>query len=1112
MPALAAPIAWVEPSLTRVGPEAPAGSRTSIDLYAARGESESFQIIVRAPSGGLTGVNVIAPDLNGPQFTLYREHYVYLARGSGDWYTNRNKPLGAGWYPDGLIPFVNPATGGDLNGAALDAVPFNLSAGRNQPIWVDVFVPRGAAAGQYSGTFTVTSDQGQAQVALNLTVWDFTLPVKPALESSILYWAVRYQLQPGEELLRNRLMPTFVSASDAGALVSKGLGTANVGFWSGADGSNCTVSNPPPSASQVASVASLYPDGLHLYAYTADEIGHCSSLLSTMQAYASALRAAGVDQLITMAPRADWAGVVHIWVELPKQYVASDVQAAIGRGESVWSYNCLQQDDYSPKWLFDYAPINFRIQPGFINQSLGLTGLLYWRADLWSSDPWNDVTGYSASYPGEGLLVYPAQQVGLQGVVPSMRLKWLRDGADDYDYIALLKERGLQDWALGVARTVGPDWSNWTRDTSLLEAARRELGEKLNSLSSPHGLSATASATPSSVPSGGTASLEATATDSLGHGVAAWSWSDGGAGGAFSPSAGVRNPTYTAPANLGDVAKVITLTVTATCDGPAPATASASVALTVMPVEHQLSVTAAASPEAVPSGGTTSLSASAADSRGHAIVSWQWSDGGEGGSFSPSAIVQYPSYAAPENLTEADRVIALTVTAVCGGPTAISASGTAYVTVAPASQSLSVTAAPPVPSVVPSRGTAELSAAVSGSVPPEEVSWQWDDGGINGEFLPSPAVNGPLYRAPANPTGRPLTVTLTVTASYAGSLPVTASDSTLLTVEPEVPEPHALSVRAYVEPSVVNWKGRSHLTAVAEDSLGHAVATWYWSDGGAGGSFSPSNRVQDPTYRTEPNTTPGNEAITLSVTAVCGGPNPATGTGYALLSVEPKPNLKVRVRSEARAAEGIGETVFSVPDVSGWRPSDEPFSDVSAEFWAFDSILACYQAGIVSGYPDGSYRAELPVSRDEIAVYLSRAVAGEDALVPPGPPQPSFPDVPRSHWAYRYVEYARSLGIAGGFPDGGYHPAAPVDRAQMAAFVARAVSEPTGDRGLAGYEPPVIGSFRDVPADFWGYRYVEYLAARGAAAGYADGTYRPSEIVNRAQAAAYLAHAFGLTM
>jgi hypothetical protein len=146
------------------------------------------------------------------------------------------------------------------------------------------------------------------------------------------------------------------------------------------------------------------------------------------------------------------------------------------------------QDSYSPKWEIDFAPINYRIQPGFISENLNLTGLLYWSIDLWSSDPWTDVNnvgmfhywGSGENYPGEGMLVYPGQQVGITGVAPSMRLKWLRDGVEDYEYVEMLKKLGQGTWALQLASTIGANWTNWTRDPNALESVRKQLGTQLD--------------------------------------------------------------------------------------------------------------------------------------------------------------------------------------------------------------------------------------------------------------------------------------------------------------------------------------------------------------------------------------------------------------------------------------------------------------------------------------------------------------------------------------------------------------------------------------------------------------------------------------------------------
>jgi hypothetical protein len=160
------------------------------------------------------------------------------------------------------------------------------------------------------------------------------------------------------------------------------------------------------------------------------------------------------------------------------------VETVLKKGDAAWSYNTLVQDSYSPKWLIDFDPINFRIQPGFINQSLNLTGLLYWRVDKWPSDAWNNVnntgTYSSANYPGEGMLVYPGKQVGVDGVVASMRLKWIRDGVDDYEYVQMLKNIGREDVAMKLSRSVASDWTNWTRDHAALESAREQIGEILS--------------------------------------------------------------------------------------------------------------------------------------------------------------------------------------------------------------------------------------------------------------------------------------------------------------------------------------------------------------------------------------------------------------------------------------------------------------------------------------------------------------------------------------------------------------------------------------------------------------------------------------------------------
>src|SRR5579863_8468220 len=275
--AQAGPVIWVVPSLQRVGLTDAAGSGTLAQISGARGEYQSFQIVVRAPSGGLTNVDVSVTDLTGSAGTipksnlaLFREQYVYVNASSPNW-GGTNQPLGAGWYPDGLIPFVDPNTGLPASGGSIQAVPFAVSANSNQPVWVDVFVPRNAAPGQYTGTYTVSSSQGSVTGQVSLQVWHFTLPEQPTLKSSFAYWTAD-SLQAEEELLRNRVTPLNVPFANQLALLNNfGLGTNNISFWSGADVTNCTMS-PAPSVAQFLAVKVTNLTSLYLFDYSADEI------------------------------------------------------------------------------------------------------------------------------------------------------------------------------------------------------------------------------------------------------------------------------------------------------------------------------------------------------------------------------------------------------------------------------------------------------------------------------------------------------------------------------------------------------------------------------------------------------------------------------------------------------------------------------------------------------------------------------------------------------------------------------------------------------------------------------------------------------------------------
>jgi hypothetical protein len=491
-PSGAPPGVWTTDSLTRVALEDPPSPAHAAAVSAARNEYESFQIVVSGGGSPLTVEDVTVTELEGPDgatipagdITLYREHYVEVERGSPD-RGGSNRPDGPGRYADALVPFVDPDTRAELSGSirARGAV---VQPGQNQPYWIDVRVPKGAPAGEYTGTYEVTTDQGSFDGPVTLTVLDFTLPDAPLLRTAFLSES---DSEPtSRELLRHGLMPGS-SLPLLGRLGGEaGLNAVNAGFYSGADRDNCEL-EPPPTPAEIRERTATASPGALVYNYTADEIDECDGFVEPLLEWARNLHAAGVMQLVTMPPDprlfSDGIGRpgVDIWAVLPKDFdteVIDQMRRADARMQ-LWSYTALAQDNYSPKWLIDYSPANFRILPGFLNYSQGITGTLYWRVDNWEGvDPWETVVLYDDRFPADGMFVYPGEEVGLPGgVVPSIRLKWVRDGVDDYTYARLAARVNAVD-AERIVRSVGQDWRTWSDDPEELYRARLELAGLLD--------------------------------------------------------------------------------------------------------------------------------------------------------------------------------------------------------------------------------------------------------------------------------------------------------------------------------------------------------------------------------------------------------------------------------------------------------------------------------------------------------------------------------------------------------------------------------------------------------------------------------------------------------
>ncbi len=413
------------------------------------------------------------------------------------------------------------------------------------------------------------------------------------------------------------------------------------------------------------------------------------------------------------------------------------------------------------------------------------------------------------------------------------------------------------------------------------------------------------------------------------------------------------------------------------------------------------------------------------------------------------------------------------------------------------------------PLIVPSEGTLQLSGSAEDLEGHSIVSYSWNDGGAGGVFLPSVTITGPAYTALENQSGTDLPVVLSLSATCDGIPPKTKTKSVTITVAWDF---DGDGMPDYWEQENGFDKLAPGDAALDADSDGLTNLEEYDAGTNPGSGDTDADGMPDA-WELEHGLNPISAA---DVTA------DADNDGLGALG-EYQQDSDPTNRDTDGDGFGDGEEVSlgSDPASAGSKPAAGHFSDVpptgygtggASPFWAFHEIEACYRAGIVSGYEGGIYQPSWSVSRDQMATYIARALAGGDDKVPQDYTTPSFTDIPATHWAFNYIEYTAEQNIVRGYDDGSgsfyYAPAQLVDRGTMAVYIARSIVTPIGDD--SSLPRPIVPTFGDVPTEFWAYAQVEYCYDEGVVMGYDDGFYYPGNIVSRDQMAVYISRAFNL--
>jgi len=138
------------------------------------------------------------------------------------------------------------------------------------------------------------------------------------------------------------------------------------------------------------------------------------------------------------------------------------------------------------------------------------------------------------------------------------------------------------------------------------------------------------------------------------------------------------------------------------------------------------------------------------------------------------------------------------------------------------------------------------------------------------------------------------------------------------------------------------------------------------------------------------------------------------------------------------------------------------FRDVASANWYADAVGYMKRHGVVTGYADGTFGPEDPITRAEFAAIAARfdkLAADEDS---------TFRDVKPSYWAAAAIASGVSKGWIKGYPDGTFRPEDYVTRAEAVTLVNR-MTERRADRSYIDQPSGMLRSYSDLKKAYWAY-------------------------------------------
>ena len=251
----------------------------------------------------------------------------------------------------------------------------------------------------------------------------------------------------------------------------------------------------------------------------------------------------------------------------------------------------------------------------------------------------------------------------------------------------------------------------------------------------------------------------------------------------------------------------------------------------------------------------------------------------------------------------------------------------------------------------------------------------------------------------------------------------------------------ALSTSATLENAFTVEAG--HTYTVTANFTGYTGGGSSGGGGGGGGGGGSSSGNTSNNNNTNNDTTTNDDTVTINdaevpladLTSLNREDHFAYVSGYTDGTVRPTNNI---TREEVaaifyRLLTDVSRTVYET--------GVNNFSDVDSSRWSNNAISTLANAGIISGYKEGTFKPGQTITRAEFAAIASRFDSVSENVTNP------FTDT-EGHWAEQLISNAADKGWVGGYPDSTFRPSNAITRAEAMTLINKVLNREVDKEGL----------------------------------------------------------------